>query len=261
MASDEKMTVPAPEPPALPPRTTPADGGPLTPLPEDWERALAVVAHPDDAEYGIACAAARWTSEGKHVAYLLATRGEAGIDALSPRECARVREAEERAGASLVGVKAVDFLDHPDGTIEYGLPLRRDITAAIRRQRPELVLTINHRDTFGGSTLNMADHRHVGCALLDAVRDAANRWTFPDTGKPWSGVRMAAVNASPSPTHAVDITGFLDRGIASLCAHRRYLEHIGQTPEEVDTMLRDFSTAAGQRLGVRHATAFEVFDF
>jgi len=239
----------------------PADDSPLAPLPEDWERALAVVAHPDDAEYGIASAAALWTSQGKHIAYVLATHGEAGIDSLSPEECARVREAEERAGASMVGVEEVEFLDHPDGTIEYGLPLRRDLAAAIRRHRPEILLTINHRDTFGGRALNMADHRHVGLALLDAVRDAANRWVFPDAGEPWSGVRMVAVNASPSPTHATDVTGFLDLGIASLCAHRRYLEHIGQSPEEVDAMLRGFAETAGARLGVDHAVAFEVFDF
>ena len=76
----------------------------LEPLPEDWDTALAVVAHPDDMEYGAASAVARWTAQGKHVAYLLVTRGEAGIDALPPDECARVREAEERASAAVVGV-------------------------------------------------------------------------------------------------------------------------------------------------------------
>lgn len=239
----------------------PVGSAPLTPLPDDWQRALAVVAHPDDAEYGIASAAARWTSEGRHVAYVLATRGEAGIDSLRPDECAIVREAEERAGAALVGVTEVEFLDHADGTIEYTLALRRDIAATIRRHRPEIVLTINHRDTFGGNNLNMADHRHLGTALLDAVRDAANRWVFPDAGEAWKGVQMVAVNASPSPTHAVDVTGFLDRGIASLCEHRRYLDHIGQTPDQVDAMLRGFAEEAGARLGVDHAVSFEVFEF
>lgn len=51
--------------------------GKLEPLSEDWERALAVVAHPDDLEYGAAGAVARWASQGKHVIYLLVTRGEA----------------------------------------------------------------------------------------------------------------------------------------------------------------------------------------
>ncbi len=58
----------------------------LQTLPEDWDRALAVVAHPDDLEYGAASAIARWTSQGKSVAYLVVTRGEAGIDSMPPAE-------------------------------------------------------------------------------------------------------------------------------------------------------------------------------
>ena len=43
----------------------------LVAVPEDWTRALAVVAHPDDLEYGAAAAIARWTAQGKTVAYCL----------------------------------------------------------------------------------------------------------------------------------------------------------------------------------------------
>ena len=56
----------------------------LLPFPDDWERALCIVAHPDDLEYGAAAAIARWTGAGKHVSYLLVTRGEAGIDGMDP---------------------------------------------------------------------------------------------------------------------------------------------------------------------------------
>ena len=102
----------------------------LPTLPEDWERALCIVAHPDDLEYGFASAIARWTSEGKQVSYLLATRGEAGIDGLTPAEAGPLREQEERDGAKLVGVDAVEFLDFADGVVEYGLPLRRAFARA-----------------------------------------------------------------------------------------------------------------------------------
>ena len=54
----------------------------MEPMPEDWERAVAVVAHPDDLEYGAAAAVARWTGQGKHVAYVLATKGEAAKAAI-----------------------------------------------------------------------------------------------------------------------------------------------------------------------------------
>src|SRR5687768_15432100 len=100
-------------------------------LPEDWHTALAVVAHPDDLEYGAASAVARWTSQGKQISYLLVTRGEAGIDAMPPDEVGPLREEEERQGARRVGVDTVEFLDYRDGVIEYGLPLRRDLARAI----------------------------------------------------------------------------------------------------------------------------------
>jgi len=71
---------------------------PLPALREDWQRALCVAAHPDDLEYGAASAVARWTSQGKQVTYLLATRGEARIDSVHPDQAATLREEEERSG-------------------------------------------------------------------------------------------------------------------------------------------------------------------
>lgn len=150
----------------------------LEAVPEDWTRALAVVAHPDDIEYGVAAAVARWTDQGKAVTYCLVTSGEAGIDTLAPDECAHVRQDEERRAAPVVGVDTVEFLGHPDGLVEASLVLRRDLTAVIRRHRPEVVVSINFRETWGTPGLNHADHRNTGVALLDAVRDAANRWVF-----------------------------------------------------------------------------------
>jgi LmbE family N-acetylglucosaminyl deacetylase len=232
---------------------------PYAPMPEDWSRALAVVAHPDDLEYGGAGAIARWTDGGRQVAYLLATRGEAGIDTLAPAECGPLREAEQRAAAAVVGVPTVEFLDHPDGLVEYGVPLRRDIAAAIRRHRPELVVITNHRETWPGGGLNMADHRNVGLAAIDAARDAGNRWLFPDLGEPWDGVRWVAVAASPLAGHAVDIGATFDRAVASLAAHRAYLDALGGAMADPEAFLRPMAEAAAQRLpGAALATTFEL---
>ena len=71
---------------------------PLTPLDESWERALCVVAHPDDLEFGAAAAVARWTGQGKTVVYCMVTSGEAGIDGMDPDEC----RAGPRGGAAPV---------------------------------------------------------------------------------------------------------------------------------------------------------------
>jgi len=197
-------------------------------MPEDWDRAVAVVAHPDDLEYGAAAAVARWTRQGKQVSYLLATRGEAGIAGIPPAEVAPLRVAEEEAGAALVGVTDVRFLDHVDGVVEYGLPLRRDLAAAFRQLRPEVVVTMSFDLTWGDEgPVNHADHRAVGLAVLDACRDAANEWVFPDTGPRCDTIRDAYVIGSGTPTHFVDVTGTIEAGIASLREHRAYIEGLG----------------------------------
>jgi LmbE family N-acetylglucosaminyl deacetylase len=233
---------------------------PYAPLPEDWSRALAVVAHPDDLEYGASGAIARWTAEGRTVTYLLVTRGEAGIDTLAPAECGPVREAEQRAAARVVGVDVVEFLDHADGTVEYGPALRRDIAHAIRRHQPELVITGNHRDSWSGGGANTPDHRAVGQAAIDAVADAGNRWLFPEPGlSPWNGVRGVAVLGSPQAGHAVDIGATFDRAVASLQAHATYLQALGGDMADPEPFLRGAAEAAGRRLpGATLAAAFEL---
>src|SRR5438270_5087787 len=115
----------------------------MQPMPEDWDRAVAVVAHPDDLEYGVASAVARWTGQGKQVSYLLVTRGEAGIAGMAPDQVGPLRVEEERRSAAVVGVTEVEFLDHPDGMVEYGVALRRDLAAAFRRILPDVVMTLS----------------------------------------------------------------------------------------------------------------------
>lgn len=207
-----------------------------------------------------------WTSAGKHVVYLLATRGEAGIDGIEPERCAELREAEQRAAAAIVGVDVVEFLDHHDGVIEHGVPLRRDIAAAIRRHRPELVVTLNHHDHWpGGGGWNTPDHRNLGRAVLDAVGDAGNRWIHREAGPKWEGVRWVAVAASPKATHAVDITAGLDRAVASLEAHAVYLRALGGDADggmaDTKSFLEGNARSAGERFGGRLATAFELIRF
>ena len=216
----------------------------LEPVPEDWDRCLAVVAHPDDLEYGAAAALARWTAQGKSAIEVLATRGEAGITTMEPAETARVRTAEQEASAAIVGAEGVEFLEgHHDGMLTYGLDLRRDLARAIRRHRPDVVITISFREGFygGGAGWNHADHRVVGEALVDAVRDAGNRWVFPELveegHEPWDGTRFVLAASSPRSTHYVDISDSIDDrdGVAArprrvLRRPRRLRRHGGVPP-------------------------------
>lgn len=238
---------------------------PLAAVDEDWTLGLAIVAHPDDLEYGAASAVARWTEQGKQISYCLATSGEAGIDATAPEDAGPLREREQRESARIVGVDSVEFLGYPDGVVEYGLPLRRDLAATIRRHRPEVVITGNHRETFGPGMLNQADHIATGRATIDAVRDAGNRWVFRDLLdqglEPWGGVRMVLVSGSPDAAHAVDVDAYLAKGVESLRAHEAYLAGLGEGWPDPDELLESIARQAGTRLGCRFAVAFEVITF
>jgi len=231
---------------------------------EEWQRALAIVAHPDDLEFGAAAAIARWTAQGKDIVYALVTSGEAGIDGMHPDQTCGVREAEQRASAAVVGVTEVEFLGQPDGVLEYGVPLRRVLARAIRRHKPEIVITNNFRATWGGVALNQADHIATGQATLDAVRDAANRWVFTELLEeglePWAGVRQVWAASSPDSAHGVDTTATFQLGIESLEAHDAYLRGLGSGDFDVTEFLESAARATGSRLGARYATSFEVFN-
>lgn len=228
---------------------------PIAPMPSAWSRALVVAAHPDDIEYGLAAAVATWTAAGKEVHYLLATRGEAGIAGMPPEEAGPLREEEERRSAAVVGVSEVEFLDFRDGVLVAGPELREAIAGAIRRHRPDLVVTGYHGATWSApgmspGFLNSADHLALGQSVLHAVADANNEWIFRDlTDPPWK-VQYVAVSEMLDPAHEVDVTDQVEKAVASLCAHRRYLEVLSETPvEEQARQIVDMATTTpdGQR--------------
>jgi LmbE family N-acetylglucosaminyl deacetylase len=230
-------------------------------MPDDWQRALIIAAHPDDIEYGLSAAVAVWTAAGKEVHYLLATRGEAGIAGMPPSEAGPLREAEERASAAAVGVSEVEFLDQRDGVIENGPALRRELAAAIRRHRPDLVVTGYFGATWtpagvSPAYVNSADHRALGQGVLDAVADAGNEWIFPDLDEPpWTGVQYIAVQEMGDPPHVVDVGAGVEQAVASLSEHRRYLERLSDVPVgEQARQVIDMATLTedgGRRVGFR----------
>jgi len=142
------------------------------------------------------------------------------------------------------------------------------VAGAVRRHRPEIVLTNNFRGSWDpdGLYLNQADHMATGRAVLDAVRDAGNRWVFHDDLldqdlEPWGGVREVWAAGSPRGRHGVDVTDTFHRGLASLRAHEAYLRGLGPDSPDPAEFLEGMARAAGTRLGSRFATTFEVFRF
>jgi LmbE family N-acetylglucosaminyl deacetylase len=193
---------------------------------------------------------------------VIVTDGEAGIDGLSPDEAGPIRVAEQEMSAKLVGVEDVAFLSYRDGVVEYGTALRCDLAREIRRHRPDVLLIATYDLTYGMSAgqriVNQADHRAVGIAALDAARDAANRWIFPelvDEGfDPWAGVRNVYVMGSNEPAYAVDVTDTIADGVESLKAHATYLDGLGRGFDPAE-FLHGMTIEPGRTIGVRNGVA------
>ncbi|MGC2940067.1 MULTISPECIES: PIG-L deacetylase family protein [unclassified Brevibacterium] len=227
----------------------------------DINRVLCVVAHPDDMEYGGSAAVSKWTDEGKEVAYLLLTRGEAGIREMSPEEVAPLRAEEQRRACNVVGVDDLEILDYPDGLLEPTHELRRSIARKIREFRPNAVVvtTFDLQVQWG---LNHVDHRNAGVATVDAIRDADNPWVFTDLKdeglEAWKADRLLINGAEP--THAVALTAeHVDRGVRSLEAHKVYLDALSDHPEPKD-MISGITTSGGELAGVDYALPITVVD-
>ncbi len=230
----------------------------------DVARVLVVCAHPDDVDFAAAGTVATWLDAGIEVTYLLVTRGDAGGFDDTPRELMpALREAEQRAAAKAVGVSTVEFLDgYADGTVTASVQLRRDITRAIRRYRPDRILTnspLRRWERLAGPS--HPDHLAVGEATTCAVYpDSRNEFAFPELLRdeglaPWL-VREVWYAGGPSPDHVVDITDVYPRKLAALEAHSTQTSHM-ELDTRLRTMLGAIATAAGLPAG-HLAEAFTI---
>jgi len=93
------------------------------------ERALVVVAHPDDADFWAGGTVACWSAAGIVVTYLVLTDGDAGgFDSAVPRaDIPRIRRSEQQVAARILGVRDIRFLRLNEGTIGQGIDRRRQI--------------------------------------------------------------------------------------------------------------------------------------
>lgn len=228
--------------------------------PTGIQRVLCIVAHPDDMEYGASAAVAEWTSQGIEVSYLLLTAGEAGMRDRAPEEVGPLRSEEQRAACEIVGVSRLTILDLPDGLLEHSVETRRRIANEIRFSRPDAVVTMTW-DLEAGWGLNHADHRATGLAVVDAIRDADNPWLFreqfSDGLTAWKTTWLLAT--AHHPDHAIEVSAeSLERGIASLAAHREYLAALPDHPTPED-LVTGVLTSGGEHAGVPYALPVHAY--
>ena len=231
-----------------------------TPHEERPARALVIVAHPDDADFGVAGTLARWIRAGTVAHMVCCTSGDAGADdaTTDPLELARTREAEQRAAAEIIGYEGVEFLHRPDGALENDLALREQLVRTIRRFRPDAVVAMDptviiHESGF----VQHVDHRNAGLAAVDAVYPAArNPMAFPHLVT-IEGLAPIDVNElylffSDQPNAWVDVSETFEAKLAALRAHASQLRE----PDELEGRMRAWAADDGKRIGVAAAESF-----
>lgn len=82
-----------------------------------WTRVIVVVAHPDDESFGLGAILADFAERGSEVDVLCFTRGEASTLHGVAGDLAEIRARELAAAADVLGVRRVELLDFPDGSL------------------------------------------------------------------------------------------------------------------------------------------------
>ena len=190
------------------------------------DRAMIIMAHPDDPEFFCGGTIALWCAGGAEVTYLILTNGNKGSDdpAMTPEKLAAVRREEQQAAADVLGVKRVLFFDEPDGELQPTLSLRKRIVAEIRRYQPDIVIAPDPtRYFYLNIYINHADHRAAGEAAIDAVFPAArNRMYHPELlidGLEPHTVKEVYLSGSLHPDRWVDISDVLETKLKAIRCH------------------------------------------
>ena len=224
------------------------------------DRALVIFSHPDDAEFGSAAAIAALTAAGARVDYVVTTDGGKGTEdpAVTSAQLTRLREAEQRAAADVLGVSEIVHLGYPDGYLEPTLGLRRDLVRQIRRFRPDLVIAQNPvRRMDGNPFAGHPDHLATGEATMAAVYPAArDRLNFPELVheeglEPWK-VRQVLVTGVERPNLFLDVSSTFEIGLQAIFCHASQITDAAYVEER----MRQGAAAAGEPAGLPLANAF-----
>lgn len=194
---------------------------------------LVISPHADDSEFGIAGTVAKWTAEGKKVAYVICTKGDKGTSDLSmdPQTLVKIREEEQWAAARVLGVVDVTFLRYPDQGLEDTADFRKDIVRQIRVFQPDIVATTDPYRKY----IQHRDHRITGQVTLDAVYPfARDHLAFPDLfekGYKPHKVKEVWTWGTDDPNYWTDITSTFDLKMEALRCHK---SQVGERAELKD---------------------------
>lgn len=223
------------------------------------KRAMAIFAHPDDADFGCSATVALWSDLGVHFTYCLLTSGNKGTHDLEmpPDELERIREREQRAAGKILGVQDFVFLRHGDGELEVSMALRGEVCRVIREQKPDLVFT---QDPWRPHQIH-PDHRVAGWSAMDGVIAARDHLFFPEQlgrgGLTHHRVPRVLLFGTAEPNFWSDVSGApLERKITALKAHRSQIPK----PEQLERRMRAWAETAGRPWGLEAAEGFRLLE-
>ena len=232
---------------------TPASGG-QEPL--EIEAVMAIVAHPDDAEFSSAGTLAKFAKEGKRVYIVVCTAGNKGSPdpEMKDEDLAALREKEQLAASAELGITETIFLRNPDGELYPTLDFRKQIVEQLRRYRPDVVIT---HDPWRPYALH-PDHRAVGITVADAVYPTArDAIYFPEHYQagllPWKVGEIWFYGAE-KPDRYIDISETFPQKIAAL---RHHDSQVGRS-NQLEDRIRERVTEVGKEAGLPMAEAFKV---
>ena len=219
-------------------------------------RALAIYAHPDDAEVSCGGTMARWSAAGAEVHVVVCTRGDKGSSdpGIDPAELADRRAGEVAAAGQALGLAGHCLLGYDDGALEDTAAFRQQLVGLVRSLRPDTVVCPDPTAMFFGQHyFNHRDHRIVGTAVLDAVAPAAgNPHYFPQAG-PAHQVASVFLSGTLDADVWVDVSDHIDAKAEALACHS---SQIGGTGEWLRSAVRQRAEDAGRMAGVRYAEGF-----
>jgi len=217
---------------------------------------LVIIAHPDDAEFGVAGSVVRWIGEGRSVAYVACTSGEKGTTdrSMSPDALKQIREREQQAAADLLGVRQVEFLGYSDQGLEDTAEFRKHIVQVIRTYRPHTVVTTDPYRRY----LWHRDHRIIGQVVLDAVFPfARDHAAYPDLlaqGYEPHKVKELLFFGAEDINYYIDIKDTFDKKLAALKCHASQMRELNIP--EMDAWLRQRYETLAEKSEYELAEAF-----
>jgi len=222
---------------------------------------MAIVAHPDDIEFGCVGTLARWAKAGARISYVLCTSGDVGIDepGMTRARAAEIREAEALEAARIAGATEVIFLREPDGMLQATLDLRKRLVREIRRFRPEVVISGDPTIVWAGADyINHPDHRAASTAALDAIFPAAGQPNLfeelQEEGFKAHKPRKVYVNIWDNNADVfVNIDETIEIKIEALKAHKSQMKDWDPGP-----MVREWATNSAKGKEMLYAEAFRV---